>query len=44
MLKQMAGNLIDLSSVSAPANQTLLPPVSEPVTQPTSNPIMSAGL
>ncbi|XP_017337277.1 target of Myb1 membrane trafficking protein isoform X2 [Ictalurus punctatus] len=41
--EQMAGNLIDLSSVSAPANQTLLPPVSEPVTQPTSNPIMSAA-
>ncbi|KAF4080133.1 hypothetical protein AMELA_G00166950 [Ameiurus melas] len=41
--QQIAGNLIDLSSVSAPANQTLLPPVSEPVTQPTSNPIMSAA-
>ncbi|XP_060774840.1 target of Myb1 membrane trafficking protein-like isoform X2 [Neoarius graeffei] len=41
--QQVAGNLIDLSPVSAPANQTLLPPVSQPVTQPTSNPVMSAG-
>lgn len=44
IFKQVAENLVDLSSISAPANQTLLPPVSQPVTQPTSNSIMSAGL
>lgn len=46
MLKQVTENLLDinLAPAPAPANQTLFPPVSQPVTQPTSNPIMTAGL
>ncbi|XP_058259726.1 target of Myb1 membrane trafficking protein-like isoform X2 [Hemibagrus wyckioides] len=40
---QVTGNLIDLNQVPALASQTILPPVSQPVTQSTSNPAMSAA-
>ncbi|TSK62632.1 TOM1-like protein 2 [Bagarius yarrelli] len=39
MLKQVTGNLIDLNQVPAPANQTVVSPVSQPVTQSASAPI-----
>ncbi|KAG7326887.1 hypothetical protein KOW79_010288 [Hemibagrus wyckioides] len=41
--QQVTGNLIDLNQVPALASQTILPPVSQPVTQSTSNPAMSAA-
>ncbi|GAA6094728.1 target of Myb protein 1-like isoform X4 [Tachysurus ichikawai] len=43
--QQVTENLLDinLAPAPAPANQTLFPPVSQPVTQPTSNPIMTAA-
>ncbi|XP_007231387.3 target of Myb protein 1-like isoform X1 [Astyanax mexicanus] len=40
---QNTGNLIDLNPVTPPANQTLVPPVSQPVPQPSSHTLSSAA-
>ncbi|XP_060724740.1 target of Myb1 membrane trafficking protein-like isoform X6 [Tachysurus vachellii] len=42
-VNQVTENLLDINLAPSPANQTLFPPVSQPVTQPTSNPIMTAA-